>query len=55
MSNERPKCEECNSEKVISRGKEWYCRDCGHYFSKIKRKKKGLYIMNENDIEVVDV
>jgi len=36
--SDRPKCPECGSKHVISRGKEWYCRDCGKYWSKIKRK-----------------
>jgi len=39
-SIKRPVCEECGSEHVISRGKEWYCRGCGKYWSKIKRNRK---------------
>lgn len=35
----RPNCSECNSTHVISRGKEWYCRNCGKYWSKIKRNR----------------
>jgi len=36
---DRPPCPECGSDHVISRGKEWYCRDCGRYWSKIQRRK----------------
>jgi len=36
----RPNCPECGSKHVISRGKEWYCRDCGKYWSKIRRTNR---------------
>lgn len=35
---DRPPCPECESTHVISRGKEWYCRKCGKYWSKIRRR-----------------
>jgi len=37
--SDRPTCPECGSKHVISRGKEWYCRQCGRYWSKIRRRK----------------
>lgn len=44
---DRPRCIECNSEHVISRGKEWYCRDCGRSWLKIYR----TIIFNPHDYD----
>lgn len=36
---DRPKCIECESKHVISKGVSWLCKDCGRWFLKVKRGK----------------
>jgi transposase-like protein len=33
----RPACPECGSRDVRSEGTDYYCKDCGRYFTKIRR------------------
>lgn len=35
-----PKCIECESENVISRGDSWSCNDCGRKWKKVYRIKQ---------------
>jgi len=37
IPSNRPPCPRCNSHNIMSRGSQWYCKDCGRYY--IKRKK----------------
>lgn len=36
----RPKCVECGSDKVISKGVSWLCKTCGRWFVKKRRGDK---------------
>jgi len=36
----RPKCIECGSKQVISKGVSWYCKACGRWFIKVRRTNK---------------
>ena len=39
--SEKPKCVECGSDKVISKGMSWYCKTCGRWFIK---KRRGIFL-----------
>ena len=34
VEEERPPCPACESDDIMSRGKQWFCKKCGRYFKK---------------------
>jgi len=39
MSDSRPVCPKCGADALISKGREWYCKECGAYTTKHPRKR----------------
>ena len=47
----RPLCLECGSGEVISKGTMWLCKECGRWWSKIRRRER--FIRYKEDIKLL--
>lgn len=52
MPKDRPKCVECGSSHIISRGSSWECKECGRRFQKRYRGEFGERQFNKRVKEI---